>query len=390
MRFNSKVILSGFTRADGTQGVYLQAIINRKRAIVSLGFFVPENQFVNGRVRSSFPNSDLLNLEIGKALGRAHEIASEYRLSDRFLTPDIFRQEFSNPINKSDFIQFARQELELRKSKIDFRTYQQNLYALDKISKFKSRIQFAELTVELLQRYHNFEVKEYENQENTINKTFTTWKLYLNAAKRKGIKFNNPFDHFKLSKIKPHKVSLSQLELETLVKYYQSAECKETHRHTLRYFLFSCANGIRISDISLIKWEHINDGVLTIMPQKTRRKKKVVQIPLSDFEVYLLPNYKASSASIFDCYAHPVTNRYLKEIARECKIKKSLTYHMSRHTFATLFLERGGGLDVLQDLLGHSEISTTMIYAHLSDKRKLLQKKEVFDNIIPVELNVSI
>ncbi len=389
MRFSCKAILTGFAKADGTQGVCIQAIINRKRVLFPLGFHVPPDKFSGGKIKSSYPNSYLLNLEIGKAVGRAHEIASEYRLSDRILNTDLFRMEFLNPINKSSFLDFARQELELRKSRIDFRTYQQNKFTLDKLQSFMPKISFSDLSIELVQKYQAFEAGEkYGNADNTINKTLSTWKLYLNAAKRKGIRFNNPFEHIRMSKVTPHKVALTRDELITLVRYFQHPECKDTHRHLLRYFLFSCANGIRVSDIVKLRWEHISNNLITIMPHKTRRKLKTIKIPISDFELSLLPPYDEKSKTVFDCYAAAVSNRYLKEIAKSehCKIKKKLTYHISRHTFATLFLEQGGRIEVLQDLMGHSEISTTMIYTHISDKRKMEQKKEAFDRIIPEEV----
>jgi site-specific recombinase XerD len=87
------------------------------------------------------------------------------------------------------------------------------------------------------------------------------------------------------------------------------------------------------------------------------------------------------SGPIFHTYADPVTNRLLKEVAIKCGIKKRLTFHISRHTFGTLFLERGGRVEVLKELMGHSDIDTTMVYVHMSDKRKTEQKKEAFDKV---------
>ena len=68
-------------------------------------------------------------------------------------------------------------------------------------------------------------------------------------------------------------------------------------------------------------------------------------------------------------------NAYLKEIAVGCKIKKTLTFHLARHTFATTFLISGGKVEVLQKLLSHSRIDTTMIYVHITRdvERKQLQ-----------------
>lgn len=58
----------------------------------------------------------------------------------------------------------------------------------------------------------------------------------------------------------------------------------------------------------------------------------------------------------------------MKNIAKVVGITKLLTYHVSRHTFATLFLSRGGRVEVLQKILGHSKIEDTMIYVHIIDE----------------------
>jgi site-specific recombinase XerD len=66
-------------------------------------------------------------------------------------------------------------------------------------------------------------------------------------------------------------------------------------------------------------------------------------------------------------------NKHLKDIARAVGIRKKLTFHISRHTFATRFLESGGAIEVLQQLLGHTDIATTMIYVTVSSRRKRQQ-----------------
>ena len=60
----------------------------------------------------------------------------------------------------------------------------------------------------------------------------------------------------------------------------------------------------------------------------------------------------------------------MKDIARICGIKKRVTFHVGRHTFATQFLIIGGKVEVLQKLMGHSKMETTMIYVHIVDTQK--------------------
>ncbi|WP_317197604.1 tyrosine-type recombinase/integrase [Polaribacter porphyrae] len=79
-------------------------------------------------------------------------------------------------------------------------------------------------------------------------------------------------------------------------------------------------------------------------------------------------------------------NAYLKEIADLCSIKKNLTFHLARHTFATtLTLTNGVPIETVSQLLGHCRISTTQIYAKVIDRKVSIDmgilKKSISENI---------
>jgi site-specific recombinase XerD len=63
------------------------------------------------------------------------------------------------------------------------------------------------------------------------------------------------------------------------------------------------------------------------------------------------------------------TNAYLKEIGTLCGIKKNLTFHLSRHTFATLTLSKGVSIESVSKMLGHTNIQTTQIYARITNEK---------------------
>ena len=76
------------------------------------------------------------------------------------------------------------------------------------------------------------------------------------------------------------------------------------------------------------------------------------------------------SETLFPVISNEKLNLYLKEIADACGIKKNLTFHMARHTFATtITLSNGVPIETVSKLLGHTKIATTQIYARVIERK---------------------
>lgn len=383
MRITAKAVLAYRIKNDGTAPVLLQVILNRKRITFPLGFCLHPKHLNNGRVIQNHPDTTALNLVIDKAKSKITDIQARYYLSEKVLDAETLTREFRSTINRQDFIEFCKQVQHMHKLSVEQQSIAQHGFVIDKLETFakkklKRALLFSDLSEELINKYQHWERTELGNQQNTINKSLTVIKFYVRRAQREGIRFNNPFQFLKISKVVPHKTSLTQDEVKALFDYYENPDCPKGHHHLLRYFLFSCRTGLRISDISRVEWGHIH-GQRLIMPmyKNNRRKNKMIDIPIGT-ELHLIPEYNPRRKYVFDCYANAFTNRMLKDIAKAVGIKKRLTYHIARHTFGTSFLERGGSVEVLQQLMGHSEIETTMVYVHMTDKRMREQKDLAF------------
>jgi site-specific recombinase XerD len=98
----------------------------------------------------------------------------------------------------------------------------------------------------------------------------------------------------------------------------------------------------------------------------------MVNIPLCQPALKLLGNLSQYDPMQPICvaFSDPKTNEFLKQIAQKKKIKKSLTTHVARHTFATIYLQNTKDLATLSKLLGHASVTQTMIYVHISDADK--------------------
>lgn len=98
-----------------------------------------------------------------------------------------------------------------------------------------------------------------------------------------------------------------------------------------------------------------------------------INVVLSDGAKRIIEKYKdypkKKKGHVFPVFSNQKTNQYLKEIATACGIDKELTFHMARHTFATLTLSKGVPIESVSRMLGHTNIRTTQVYAKITNKK---------------------
>lgn len=137
-------------------------------------------------------------------------------------------------------------------------------------------------------------------------------------------------------------------------------------------FLFSCFCGLRLGDVRSLTWKDIieDNGVVRI--EKLQEKtKKMVYIPLNkQAQSYLPQKQESAEDKVFSVPLTTTIDMWLKRWAKAAGIDKKLSYHMSRHTFATMELTMGADLYTTSQLLGHSDLETTQVYAKIIDTKK--------------------
>lgn len=165
----------------------------------------------------------------------------------------------------------------------------------------------------------------------------------------------------------PERAYLTPDEVQRLI---DTPHKNETMR---RAFLFACFCGLRISDIRALTWGHVHDeagrAVIRITMQKTRR---ALALPLSSDALRWMPTrqkYHRDTDPVFERLTK-TADTHVKQWAQAAGIAKHVTWHTSRHTFATMLLTFGADLYTVSKLLGHTDITTTQIYAKLVDEKK--------------------
>lgn len=366
-----------YIRADKTSALYVQVFLNKKKKIFPLNIFIPADQFdkIKQRVSNKNKNHKDFNIIIEKFLADLNTIEINYRLSGIPLDIEKLSHEINNPTSFIDFIMFWEEELLRQKDLLKPGTYRQQTTALNKLKEYKSSILFHEITHEFISDLAKYFKVQKKNQTNTIASLMKNIKKYLHCAEKKGIRLPINYEDIKSPKFKSNRSFLMPDEINKLYKYWQSEFINPTHKSVLNRFLFSCFTGLRISDIQNINQDNIVGDFLVFTTQKTT---KLQNIQLNNTARKFINN----RGPLFDSnYTGEYINRTLKDICKICGIKKRVSFHVARHTFATNFLIAGGRVEVLQKILGHSKIDETMIYVHIAESVTNVQIYNM-DNII--------
>ncbi|WP_262911104.1 site-specific integrase [Tenacibaculum ovolyticum] len=277
-----------------------------------------------------------------------------------YLTLDKLIEDLTNPSSKIDFIKFCEKELEKQKDILAPGTYRQQFSTITKLKKFKAQILFQEINENLINELIVYCKKKLNNQDNTIQTTLKNFKKFLHIANKKGIRTELEFDDISIKSFKGDRTFLTTEEIKILYEYHQSKFINNSLKNILDRFLFSCFTGLRISDIQNITSENFIGDFLAFRSEKTGKFQK---IKLNESaKIFINKNNEFNEQ-----YTNEHINRELKVIAKSCGIKKHITFHVARHSFATNYLIKGGRIENLQKVLGHSNIRETMIYIHIVD-----------------------
>lgn len=138
-----------------------------------------------------------------------------------------------------------------------------------------------------------------------------------------------------------------------------------------RAFIFSCFSGLRRSDIGRLRWSDIremnNRRYVRIVMKKTGRE---IDIPLSVRAMEWLPETEDTDEAVFPGFTRGDLDMKLRNWAKAAGIRKKVTFHVARHTFATLLITSGTDIYTVSKLLGHSSVKHTQIYARMVDSVK--------------------
>ena len=209
---------------------------------------------------------------------------------------------------------------------------------------------------------------------NTTTKYLLNFKKIIRIALAKGWMKKDPFAqvHFHFEPVE--REFLEKQELKVLL----NKEITITRLAQVRdIFCFCCLTGLAFMDVQQLKPEHLVADIHgKIWIRKARQKtKNMCNIPLLDEAQKIIDRYRdhpycQTHGVLLPVCSNQKMNSYLKELADICGIRKNLSTHVARHTFATtITLGNGVPIETVSKMLGHTNVRTTQIYARITDQK---------------------
>ncbi|MDY7396077.1 site-specific integrase [Aureibaculum sp. 2210JD6-5] len=367
----------------GNAPLYARITTNGKRLEISLGRSIPIKSWskTTKRMIGRSKESHSVNAHIEQVYLKLLECQRRLNLEKKTITPHAIKTYYYQDSNDQktlmDLIDYHNRVMlnVIKPSTLShyFTTKKYLIQFMERHMNSKD-INLNEISFEFLSDFEAFLRKKSKLNHNGVMKHLTRLKKLINLSIKLEWLIKSPFINFKIKFIKKEREILNKSELVAIENATFDRSCLEV---TKDMFIFSCYTGLSYIDIKQLNINQIvkgNDGGLWI---KTKRAKTniPVKIPLLNRAHDILNKYSnyagiIPSDAVLPIYSNQKTNQYLKDIADILDIQKRLTFHVARHTFATLItLSNGVPIETVAKLLGHTKLTTTQIYARVLDDK---------------------
>lgn len=342
-----------------------------------------------GRAKSTKEDALKLNAYLDVFRANVYGIKSQLMLAGKEITAEVLKKHLTGKGEEKrwllEIFQKHNDEIKALIGK-DYanRTHQRYRTTYDHTKAFimwkyqKEDLELKELDYEFVKDFSVWLKTIKSCNHNSSMKYITTLKTVLLECKRKKWLKEDPFSEFKTSLDEVEIIPLDEAELAAIERKVFDIERLELVKDI---FLFSCYTSLAYTDVANLKRSQITlvNGEKWI---NTRRQKTGTpqRIPLLDLPLQIMEKYKDHQRCLNDAMVPILTNQkmnaYLKEIADTCGIKKRLTFHIARHTFATtVALANGVPIETVSSILGHKKLAQTQHYAKIVDLKKMEDMK---------------
>ena len=386
---------SNYVNKEGKTSVMLRIYLNNERlSLGSTGISVKSSQWDKEKERIKGRTTEALNtnLQLDNIASGLQSIFRRIEMSD-VVSLERIKSEFLGKKEEIDTLMqlFEKHNGDVAKQvgvSVGKATLQKYNVCKRHFSEFlekqykRSDLKLTELTYVVIREFDLYLRTEVGQNPNTATKTMKTFKTITLLGQKMGVLLHDPFMNHRFHIEPVNRGFLTDEEILCIAHKQINIPRLELIRDI---FIFSCFTGLAYIDVSNLTPDHI----VTLGDKQwimTQRQKTSVEtnVLLLDIPKAIIAKYGGKTyrnGKLFPMLTNQKTNSYLKEIADICGIKKNLTFHLARHTFATMSLSKGVPMESVSKMLGHTNIRTTQIYARITNKKIEHDMEELADKL---------
>lgn len=381
-KFSYQIRMRSYVKGNGCSALILR--VSCKEGIKDLPTYidVPANNWckkqrqVKAGKGLTKTKAGEINLQIAKFLDKMEVMAVELRQSAMPLNINLIERRYHVIEQPFELLAYYRQFLDENPRNLAAATLRMHR---DSYKHLQQCYPEGLVMDELKSVYERLE-KHLANRKlclNTRRKHHKQVKSILKrASEHDNLIIENPYRNVTLGIIKGVRTFLELEELERCLDFCFKQKLPYHLQNALEQFLFAALTGLRISDMHEVHQGNLVGGELHFYAVKTQRYDVKIEAPIPEVA---RPLIQRKVGKLFNMRDDQVTNRNIKEAMRWVGLKKDVSFHCARHTYATLYIALGGSVRGLQELLQHSKIDTTMVYVHLAERMNL-KKQRLFDD----------
>ena len=372
------------TKADGKTAIFCRITIDGRSAVMTTG---EECLPAEWNSRQGITGEKKINQRLAAFKELVEKTYAEMLARDGVVSAELLKNRLQG-VAAAPTTLLAMSEAELQSVKVcvgksrSEGTYRNHTYS-DKMlrdwieNKGRKDILIDAVTGDLFEEFR-FYLKKKRFAAKTVNRHLC-WlsRLMYRAVSKRVIRYN-PFEDATYEKEERKIRFLQKSDIAKLMALKVNDREAEQSR---QMFLFSCFTGLAIADMERLKFSHIQtaaDGKRYI--RKERQKTKVESVvplhPIAETILNRLREEEEQAVKEKDgdlvfprgC-SRSVMNNKLSTVGLACGVRQRLSFHMARHTFGTLSLSAGIPIESIAKMMGHASISSTQIYAQVTDKK---------------------
>ncbi len=343
--------------------IQIECCQQKRRIYFTTHVYVKPENFKHGSVIET-PNADSLNYVLYQMIQEVELVELEYIKKGVEVHLPMLREAVRSHISPAaklaDFgMQVVEQSERKNLTKLNYKTLLNNL------ERFRKGTLITDIDYQFIVAYDKW-LRESGIAHNTRISRLRLLRALLNEARKRDIISNNPFDRYRIQQMVSKKGFLTIEQLHKLEKM----PLKRYEDKVRDAFLIGCYTGLRFSDIVSLRNEHIAKGWLT---KKMAKTGFIVEIPIAELfagkMIQLIDKYDGNIERVTKALSNNSSvNKTLRNILDRLKVDQKITFHSSRHTFATHLGQSGVQMTTIQKLLGHQKLQTTQIYSEVDRK----------------------